>query len=192
MKQRLAETERALLRDADADPAHRREVLQARAQAMAAARPPAPVAGEGIEVVEFTLAERRCAIECAVVREVQSLKELTGVPCTPPFVSGIINAHGRILAVIDLQKFLKLAESGLTDLNKVIILQHGDLEFGILADRIVGTYWLPLTDLQAVEPALDMARAPCVRGLTDRQVLVLDGQRLIADAALVVDDEVSP
>ena len=192
VKRRLAATERALLRDGEGDPEQRRRILQARAEAMAAVRPPAPVAGEGIEVVEFTLAERRCAIECAFVREVQPLKELTGIPCTPPFVSGIINAHGRILAVIDLQKFLELAESGLSDLNKVIILQHGDLEFGILADRIVGTYWLPLTDLQAAAPAIDLARPDCVRGVTDQQVMVLDAQRLVADAALVVDDEVSP
>src|SRR6185295_9627651 len=75
VRRRLAATERALLREDDSDPEQRRQVLQARAQAMAAARPPASVAGEGIEVVEFTLAERHCAIECAFVREVQPLKE---------------------------------------------------------------------------------------------------------------------
>jgi purine-binding chemotaxis protein CheW len=192
VKRRLAATERALARGSELEPAQRRAILRARAEALAATQPPAMPPGMGFEVVEFALGARRFAIEAAFVREVQPLEELTGVPCTPPFVSGIINAHGRILAVIDLQRFLELPESGLSDQNKVIILQQGDLEFGILADRIAGTRGLLLADLQPPSPALVGRRAHCLRGVTSQQLLVLDAQRLAGEPSLVVDEEVAP
>src|SRR5690242_86354 len=42
-----------------------------------------------IEVVSFLLAYETYAIETAYVREVYPLKDLTPLPCTPPFVAGI-------------------------------------------------------------------------------------------------------
>jgi purine-binding chemotaxis protein CheW len=48
--------------------------------------------------------------------------------------------------VVDLKTLLDLPESGLTDLNKVIILRHADMEFGVLADTIVGGRWLPSSE----------------------------------------------
>jgi purine-binding chemotaxis protein CheW len=192
VKQRLADTERALARGSDLDPDQRRAILGARAQALAARRPPAAPGGDSIEVVEFVLAQRRFAIDAAVVREVQALKELTGVPCTPPFVSGIINAHGRVIAVIDLKRFFELGESGLSDLNKVIILQQGETELGILADNVVGTSRMPLADLETPPTSPVGLHARCLRGVTAQQVVVIDGSRLLADPDLVVDEEVSP
>jgi len=190
VKRRLAATERALAEGAhDIGPDARRAQMRERAQALAAER--APTRG-AVDMVEFELGALRLGIAAAHVHEVRHLKELTGIPCTPPFVSGIINAHGRILAVIDLKKLLYLAESGISDQNKVIILRQGDVEFGILADRIVGTTRLPLADLQAAPPGLVGQRAHCVRGIAPGRIVVLDGERLLAETDLVVDDEVSP
>ena len=190
VKRRLAATERGLAEGAqDIAADTRRAQMRARAQALAAERAPA---ADAVDMVEFELAAWRLAIDAVHVHEVRHLRDLTGVPCTPPFVSGIINAHGRILAVIDLKKLLALPESGISDQNTVIILRHADVEFGILADRIVGTTRLRLSGLQPVPSGLVGARAPCVRGVMPDGIVVLDGARLLAEKDLVVDDEVSP
>ena len=189
VRRRLATTERALAEGAqDIAPDARRAQMRARAQALAAERAPVPGA---VDLVEFQLGAQRFAIEAVHVHEVRHLKELTGIPCTPAFVSGIINAHGRILAVIDLKKLLALAESGISDLNKVIILRQADVEFGILADEIVGTARWALAGLLPAPPGLAGRHADCVRGITPQGTVVLDGARLLAEPALVVDDEVS-
>jgi purine-binding chemotaxis protein CheW len=189
IKLRLAEAERALARDFAPTDEQRRAILHARAQNMAIETLRAAPAGESIEVVEFVLGHEHYAIESVFVREVLPLKELTGVPCTPAFVSGIINAHGRILAVIDLKTFFELPESGLSDLNKVMILQQGELEFGILADRIVGANRLPFAQIQPPLPTMSGRRAGFLRGVTHERLVVLDGAKLLSDPALVVDDE---
>ena len=189
LKQRMAEAEEAWARGYAPTSEKRRQLLEARARSMAV-RP--RQIGEGtpdLSVVEFVIAERHFAIASAFVREVRPLDDLTPLPCTPGFVSGIINAHGRIIAVIDLKTFLELPESGLNDLNKVIILQSGDLAVGLLADRIVGADRLPLADLQAPSPRAAAAHAGCVRGETPAGLIVLDAERLINDPALALDDE---
>jgi len=188
LKQRLARAEQALTPGSR----ERRAAMEARARALASPPPRVEAAGPTLELVEFELAQRCFAVETRFVREVQALRELTALPCTPPFVSGIINAHGRVIAVIDLKTFLELGESGLSDLNKVVILQHGDVELGILADRIVGSTPLPLAQLQPAPADLAPALARRLRGVTQRHTLVLDVPTLLEDPALIIDDEVTP
>lgn len=190
LKQRLADAEEALTRG-QSQSAERRASLEARARAIASGPAALAQRGEGMEVVEFVLGESRYAVPASKVREVRSLHELTPVPCTPAFVSGIMSAHGRIIAVIDLKTFLDLPESGLTDLNKVIILQHADMEFGVLADGIVGGYWLPSSQLQAPASASTSRRAGCIRGVTPQQLTVLDVECIATDPSFVIDEEVS-
>jgi purine-binding chemotaxis protein CheW len=143
LKERLARTEAALFRGQYATPEARLAAHEARTRAITAQ--PAP-RGAGAEVVEFVLGARHYAVHTAHVVEVRALNTLTPLPCVPRFVSGIMSVQGRIIAVIDLKTLLDLPESGLTDLNKVIILRHADMEFGVLADSIVGGRWLPASE----------------------------------------------
>jgi purine-binding chemotaxis protein CheW len=166
-----------------------KDILRARAKALAS-EPPAPDSGGSVEVVEFLLAQERYAIESIHIREVYPLRDLTPIPCTPVFVSGIINVRGEIITVIDLRKFFDLAVSGLTDLNKVIILQSGEMQIGILADSILGIRSLVLRQLQPVLPPFTGMRADYLRGLTDQRVIVLDTERLLSDQRIVVNQEV--
>ena len=138
--------------------------------------------------MEFTIAECRYAVDTGFVREVDHLSELTGVPCTPSFVSGTINSHGRIIAVIDLHDFLGLAAPGLGDLDKVIIVQQEDVGLGLLADRILGTQWVPLSQLAPVPQGLSGGRPRLARGITPQHAVVLDVPNLLTDAALALDE----
>src|SRR4029077_20843283 len=102
------------------------QVLRTRARALA--RPPVqrPAAHTWLEVLEFRLAQESYAIETRYVREVYPLKDLTPLPCTPPFVLGIVNVRGRILPVIDLKKFFDLPERGLNGLLRIIVIEGND------------------------------------------------------------------
>ena len=116
------------------DPAEKKRILKSRAKDLARKTKNQMQAEESIQVTEFMLAYEKYAVESSYVREVYPLSDLTPVPCTPAFVLGIINVRGRILSIIDIKKFFELPEKGLTDLNKIIIVQDDRMEFGILAD----------------------------------------------------------
>ena len=75
-----------------------------------------------LEVVVLTLASERYAIESVYVREVHPVRDLTPLPCTPPFLAGVMNVRGDILAVYDLGILFGLAEPPVESLNQVIVV----------------------------------------------------------------------
>jgi len=167
-----------------------KQILHARAQALARTPPHAPAAETLLEVLEFHLAQERYAVETRYVQEVQPLKELTPLPCTPPFVLGIVNVRGRILPVLDLKKFFDLPEKGLTDLHRIILVRGNDLELGLLADVVVGVRSISAESLQPSLPTLTGVRSDYLKGVTAERLVVLDLARILADPKIIVHEEV--
>jgi purine-binding chemotaxis protein CheW len=167
-----------------------RQILRARAQALARPAERAAVAAASLELLEFRLANECYALETRYVREVCPLKNLTPLPCTPPFVLGIVNVRGRILPVLDLKKFFDLPEQGLTDLHRIILVRGNDLELGLLADVIVGVRTIPVDSLQASLPTLTGIRSEYLKGVTAERLVVLDLARILADPKIIVHEEV--
>jgi len=167
-----------------------RRILKARAQALA--RQPAPPIDprELLEIVEFELAGECYGIEVTQIREVCALKELTPVPCAPSFVFGVINLRGEIHTVIDLKRFFDLPDSGLTELNQVLILESEDMRMGILADTILGVRKIRLADLESSLPNLSGVRASYLKGVTSERLAVLDAAKILSDDAILVREEV--
>ena len=167
-----------------------KRVLEERARALTREPAQAESDDDWIEVVEFTLAHERYAIASEHVREVYPLEELTPLPCTPSFVLGIVNLRGEILSVIDIKKFFDLPEKGLTDLNKVIVLESEDMVFGIVADAISGVRRILRTDIQPSLPTLTGIREDYLQGVTAERVVVLDAGKLLNDEKLIVNEQV--
>ena len=165
-------------------------ILHERALALAAEPGRTQTLDQSIEVVEFSLAHERYAVETSHVREVYPLENLTPLPCTPAFVLGIVNLRGEIVSVIDLRKFFDLAQTGLPDPNKVIVLESGNMVFGILADAILGVRRLPLAEIQPSLPTLTGIREKYLKGITPERTVVLDAGKLLADEGIVVQEEI--
>lgn len=163
-------------------------ILDARAAALARA-PDLGLPGEIVEVVDFVLAHERYAVETRYVREVYPMDNLLPVPCTPEFVLGIVNVRGRIMSVLDIKKFFGLPEKGITDLNKIIVLESGEMEFGILADEIGYIRSLPRLALQGSSP-LAGVNEEYLMGIMPDGLVVLDAGALLADERVIVQDDV--
>ena len=143
-----------------------------------------------VEVLEFLLAHEMYGVELKYVREVYPLKELTPIPEIPAFVLGIVNVRGEILSVIDIKKFFDLPEKGLTDLNRVIILHSDDMEFGILADSIIGVRNILLSELKTSLPTLTGIREEYLKGVTKEREIILDAGKLLSDKSIIVNENV--
>lgn len=141
------------------------------------------------DIVEFTLAGETYAVESAFVREVQPLRGLTPVPCTPPFITGIVNIRGQIVTVIDLKKFFDLPARGITDLDKLIILRSGGMEIGILADTIAGVRSIPLGAMETSSPAMAGFHARYLKGIGGDRTALVDVEKLLSDERIVVREE---
>jgi purine-binding chemotaxis protein CheW len=188
INRRLEAINAAIERGFSPSPEERKRILKARADLLA--RPYEAVqVGEVIEIVEFMLADEHYGLESNFVREVYPLKDYTPLPCTPPFVLGLLNARGRIISVIDIKKFFDMPEKGISDLNKVIIIHDHNMEFGILADSILGVRDIALRDIQPPLPTLTGIRKEYLRGVTGERMVVLDAKKLLADKHVIVHEE---
>lgn len=172
----------------NATPAQRRTLLRERAQRLAK-EPPAEEDGERLEVVEFLLGAERYAVEASFVREVHPLREVTHLPCTPPFVLGIMNLRGEVLSVLDLRSFFDLGE-GTAELSKVIVLRCATMEFGILADAVIGVRTILARGVQPSLATVAGIGADYLKGVTRDHLVLLDAGKMLNDKRLVVHEEV--
>lgn len=167
----------------------RNAILKQRAKTLAR-EPEKEKDEQTIEVLEFLVAYERYAFETAYVREVYPLRELALLPGAPSFVLGITSVRGQILSVVDIKKFFDLPEKGLTDLNKIIILAHEQMEFGVLADVILGVQRVQVRELTETLPTLTGIRKEYLKGVTKERMVVLDAAKLLSDRHMVVHEEV--
>jgi purine-binding chemotaxis protein CheW len=162
-------------------------ILRERAARLARPADPGALVDE-LELLEFRLASESYAVETRFVAEVQPLRDLTPLPGTPPFVRGIANLRGRILPVYDLKRFFALPEQGITDLHRIVVVNGGDFELGLLADAVIGVRGLPRAALSPPPPTLSAIAAEYLEGVTAESLVVLDLHRLLSDPRIVVND----
>jgi purine-binding chemotaxis protein CheW len=165
-------------------------ILHERARALARTTETAEETGTYLELLEFRLASERYAVETRHVEAVHPLQDLTPLPCTPPFVLGIVNLRGCIVPVLDLKKFFELPEQGLTDLHRIILVRGNDLELGLLADVTAGVRRVRLDSLQPSLPTLTGIRADYLKGVSEERLIVLDLDRVLSDPKIIVHEEV--
>ena len=158
----------------------KREILRARAEALARAASRPANSEETLEVVEFQLAHEHYGIQLSCVREVYPLKDLIPLPGTPAFILGITNVRGQVLSIIDIKRLFGLPEKELTDFNKIIILHESGMEIGVLADAVVGVKSVRIAEIQPSLPALTGIREDFLRGVTRESTVLLDAHKLLA------------
>lgn len=141
-----------------------------------------------LEIIEFELAGECYAFELDCVREICPLNDLTPVPCTPRFISGVINLRGEIHTVVDLKKFFDLPEHASTELRKVLMIEGGGMRVGILTDVIRDVRTILQEELFLSLPTLTGVRAQYIKGVTSDRLIVLDSEKLLSDDAILVCD----
>lgn len=162
--------------------------MEERARILARVPPRAPDAAEVLGVVTFSLANERYAIETRHVREVVRPTEFTPVAGVPEFLVGLHNLRGDILAVFDLRRFFGVAPKEQTDHSRVLVLGEERVEFGILADAVHEVTALRLDEIHEPPGTVAGVGREYLRGVTATALLVLDGDVLLRDARLVIDE----
>ncbi|MEI6422507.1 MAG: chemotaxis protein CheW [Lentisphaerota bacterium] len=168
----------------------KKQIFRKRAKVLADGIRGEAAARARLNVVEFRLAQERYAVESAYVREVLPLKDLTPLPCTPPYVMGLINVRGQILSVIDLRVFFELPRKRENGTMKVVILHSGDMEFGIVANTVEEARSVPLDEILPALPTMTGIRETYLKGIAGGDLVILDAARLLADKNIVVNEHV--
>lgn len=143
-----------------------------------------------VRVVLISFGDEKYGFEVKYVKEVVHVRQLTQVPCTPAFVSGIINVRGTIISTIDMRKFFNLKVTGITDLNKVVIIKYGEFEMGILAVDVSEVKNILIEELHPAAACLTEIDPEYIKGVSGNMEVILDIQKLIEDERFVINEDV--
>lgn len=164
------------------------EILHRRAEILAQPVEEPTAEETFLDAVLFQLAGETYAIALEFLQDVLPLSGLAPIPCTPPFVAGIINVRGQIVSVVSLKTLFDLPAAPETQYQKVLLLSNGEMIFGVIVDRMFGTKPLALSGLQSPPMTLSGFRADYVRGITPDTVILLDAAKMLGDARLIVHE----
>ena len=102
----------------------------------------------------FKLADEAYGIEILSVREIIRMMDMTRVPRTPDFISGVINLRGKVITVIDLRMKFGMKSIDATDQTVIIVVQikteSSELTMGLLVDEVLEVRSVAA---EAIEPA---------------------------------------
>jgi purine-binding chemotaxis protein CheW len=170
--------------------ARREAILKERARQLARAESE-PARGNARDVLAFELATETYAVEISYVREIVPLTALTPIPCTPAFMLGLINLRGELCPIVDLKRLLGVPQHGLTNATSAVVLHDGAMEFGIVADVIVGVQSIADDQVRPRPATLTGINASFLRGILDDRTVLLDAPAILGHPGIVVNDQVS-
>jgi len=106
---------------------------------------------ETLQLIVFRLAREWYGVEIAKVKEVIKPVKITYLPSSPEHIAGIVSLRGNILSVTDLKTVFGLPHEEATEKTRVIPIESGILETGLLVDEVVDSIEVPASK---IEPAL--------------------------------------
>jgi purine-binding chemotaxis protein CheW len=170
--------------------AQRERILRERAEQLArvaTGRDAIGEHGETLNALVFRLAGERYALTAAHIAKVLPMAELTSLPGVPDFVVGITTFQGEVLSVIDLRILLDLPVARLVDPTAIVVLHGAGMEFGVLAEEILGIGSYASEELEASLPSLSDKERTYLTGIAIDRTAVLDAAQLLSDPKVIVD-----
>ena len=125
---------------------------------------------------------QRFALSTTIAKEVLEARPFTPVPYAPPDLLGAFNLRGEVVPLVNLDRFLQVAERPVARGDTLLILSHRDLALAAVVDQVVVIKHVSPWEIRRakLDPSV---QNPLVRGLVGRdeeQTMVLDGERLLA------------
>jgi len=121
------------------------------------------------KLVCFLLQGQEYAADIAAIKETMLVRPLTRVFLTPPWLAGIINLRGDVVAVLDLAQLLGLSPTVITDESRFVIALHDGKVAGVVVDEMAELRTLDLSQLQPPPPTLSSQGAALLRGVATVQ-----------------------
>ena len=138
------------------------------------------------QYVIFYLADKKFGVNINQTKEILSNSNLTFVPDSPDFVSGIINLRGSVVPVVDLKLRLNISGEKKNSSEKIIIVELDGLTAGMMVDDVKEIE--PLTKENIVElPDLakkvnsDYIEGVGRAGEDDELLLLLDLENILSN-----------
>ncbi|MHB8286730.1 MAG: chemotaxis protein CheW [Caulobacteraceae bacterium] len=126
---------------------------------------------QNTELLSVRIGEQEFALGIMSVREIRGWSSSTPLPHAPPYIKGMVNLRGLVVAIVDLAERLGLPTGEPTASSVVVVAEIGDQVVGLLVDAVCDI--ITVTD-DMIQPSPSVGSGPAneaVQGL-----VILDGR----------------
>lgn len=136
----------------------------------------------------------RFALDVQYVREITPVENITLVPGVPEFIVGVVNARGKILTLVNPERFLRYGSLNFEPANpdirqSIVIVETEQFEFGLLCDGFPSIGPRDPASFKPVDSANLDYRTDYLSGLDSEGILLLNLAGLVNDPAFLVNQE---
>lgn len=141
---------------------------------------------ELMQLIIFKLAGEEYGLSIDQIKEVVLTPRVARMPQTPPYIKGVANIRGSIIAIMDLEQKFGLGEGlgeGLTQ-NYTLVVENADFKIGILVKEVPNTLTIEVDDIDKASTLIQYSTldASCLMGVVnvgDRMIILIDMIKLI-------------
>lgn len=133
--------------------------------------------GSDRQVVVFRLSGEQYGVDIGTVREIIRRQAVTHIPSAPDSVEGMINLRGQTIPVVDLRRRLNLGLAEDTDSSRIIVLDTGEGDVGVIVDEVMAVLRVPRDAISKVAPIVLSDAATYIDGIAevaDSLLMLLD------------------
>lgn len=95
-----------------------------------------------LQIVVFKLGEEEYGLHIDQIKEVVITPAITRMPQTPPYVKGVANIRGNVIAILDLEEKFHLCQPGDVQVSRnnfTLVIDSEDYKMGILVREVPNT-----------------------------------------------------
>ena len=146
-------------------------------------------ARESEQLLTFIIDGEEYGVDILRVQEIRSWSNPMPIPNTPPFIKGVINIRGDIVAIADLRERLSLPRLPYGPTTVVVVLHVGQegqhRVMGIIVDAMSDVTNVASSAIKPPPVFRDSGSAPLAKGiltLESKMITILDVDRIFDDA----------
>ena len=134
------------------------------------------------QFVIFELAGEQFGVNISSVESIIKMQSITIMPQSPPFIKGVINLRGKVLAVMDVSKRFGLPEQTQSKDTRVIVVNMNQAGLGMIVDGVSEVLTIPDDSVGSTPSLATTIHSTFITGIAKvngRLIILLDLNKVL-------------
>jgi purine-binding chemotaxis protein CheW len=139
---------------------------------------------EVLQLVSFNIGQEEFGLDIQRIQEINRMVDITRVPNSPEFVSGVINLRGKVIPIIDLRKRFGFPLKENNKNTRIIVVELGETVIGFIVDAVQEVIRIPKSITEPPPPivaGIGSEYITAVAKLENRLLILLDPERILLE-----------
>jgi purine-binding chemotaxis protein CheW len=139
---------------------------------------------ELLQLVSFNIGQEEFGLDIQSIQEINRMVDITRVPNSPEFVSGVINLRGKVIPIIDLRKRFGFTSKEYDKNTRIIVVELNGMVVGFIVDAVSEVLRIPKSITEpppAIVAGIGSEYITAVAKLENRLLILLDLERILKD-----------